>query len=46
MLSHLIAGNPVNNVPEEQFNRPEEFEKRLRYFLRMTGKGKRFGMVQ
>ncbi len=27
-------------------NRPEEFEKRLRYFLKMTGKGKRFGMVQ
>lgn len=22
------AGNPVNNVPEDQFNRPEEFEKR------------------
>lgn len=27
-------------------NRPQEFEKRLRYFLRMTSKGKRFGMVQ
>ncbi len=26
--------------------RPEEFEKRLRYFVRMTKKGKRFGMVQ
>jgi hypothetical protein len=23
-----IAGNPVNNVAEDQFNRPEEFEKR------------------
>jgi len=22
------VGNPVNNVPEDQFNRPEEFEKR------------------
>lgn len=27
-------------------HRPEEFQKRLRYFLKMTGKGKRFGMVQ
>lgn len=27
-------------------NRPEEFEKRLRYFLKMTGQGKRYGMVQ
>jgi uncharacterized protein YdeI (YjbR/CyaY-like superfamily) len=27
-------------------DRPEEFEKRLRYFLKMTAKGKRFGMVQ
>lgn len=27
-------------------NRPEEFQKRLRYFCKMTGKGKRFGMVQ
>jgi uncharacterized protein YdeI (YjbR/CyaY-like superfamily) len=27
-------------------NRPEEFEKRLRYFLKMTKQGKRFGMVQ
>jgi uncharacterized protein YdeI (YjbR/CyaY-like superfamily) len=27
-------------------NRPEEFEKRLNYFIKMTGKGKRFGMVQ
>lgn len=27
-------------------NRPEEFEKRLRYFCKMTGKNKRFGMVQ
>lgn len=26
--------------------RPEEFAKRLRYFVKMTGKGKRFGMVQ
>jgi uncharacterized protein YdeI (YjbR/CyaY-like superfamily) len=26
--------------------RPEEFEKRLRYFLKMTKQGKRFGMVQ
>ena len=26
--------------------RPEEFEKRLRYFIKMTGKNKRFGMVQ
>jgi uncharacterized protein YdeI (YjbR/CyaY-like superfamily) len=27
-------------------HRPEEFEKRLRYFIRMTKKGKRYGMVQ
>jgi uncharacterized protein YdeI (YjbR/CyaY-like superfamily) len=27
-------------------NRPEEFEKRLRYFIKMTAKNKRFGMVQ
>ena len=27
-------------------NRPEEFEKRLRYFLKMTREGKRYGMVQ
>jgi uncharacterized protein YdeI (YjbR/CyaY-like superfamily) len=27
-------------------NRPEEFEKRLRYFIKMTEKNKRFGMVQ
>lgn len=27
-------------------HRPEEFQKRLRYFIRMTGNGKRFGMVQ
>ncbi|MGE0059228.1 MAG: YdeI family protein [Dehalococcoidia bacterium] len=27
-------------------NRPEEFDKRLRYFLKMTKQGKRFGMVQ
>jgi uncharacterized protein YdeI (YjbR/CyaY-like superfamily) len=27
-------------------NRPEEFEKRLRYFLKMTKQGKRYGMVQ
>ncbi|GIL15370.1 MAG: hypothetical protein BroJett039_05430 [Chloroflexota bacterium] len=27
-------------------NRPEEFEKRLRYFLKMTWEGKRYGMVQ
>ncbi len=26
--------------------RPDEFEKRLRYFLRMTAENKRFGMVQ
>ena len=26
--------------------RPEEFQKRLRYFIKMTGKNKRFGMVQ
>lgn len=26
--------------------RPVEFEKRLRYFLKMTAKNKRFGMVQ
>ncbi len=26
--------------------RPEEFEKRLRYFLKMTAQNKRFGMVQ
>lgn len=26
--------------------RPAEFAKRLRYFVKMTGKGKRFGMVQ
>lgn len=26
--------------------RPAEFQKRLRYFIKMTGKGKRFGMVQ
>jgi uncharacterized protein YdeI (YjbR/CyaY-like superfamily) len=27
-------------------NRPEEFQKRLQYFIKMTGKNKRFGMVQ
>lgn len=27
-------------------NRPEEFEKRLRYFVKMTRAGKRYGMVQ
>jgi uncharacterized protein YdeI (YjbR/CyaY-like superfamily) len=27
-------------------HRPEEFEKRLRYFIKMTGKNKRYGMVQ
>lgn len=27
-------------------HRPEEFEKRLRFFLKMTGAGKRYGMVQ
>ena len=27
-------------------NRPDEYEKRLRYFLKMTKQGKRFGMVQ
>jgi uncharacterized protein YdeI (YjbR/CyaY-like superfamily) len=27
-------------------HRPEEFEKRLRYFVKMTRQGKRFGMVQ
>ncbi len=27
-------------------HRPEEFEKRLRYFLKMTREGKRYGMVQ
>jgi len=26
--------------------RPEEFEKRLRYFIRMTAKNKTFGMIQ
>ncbi|MGQ0550103.1 MAG: YdeI/OmpD-associated family protein [Armatimonadota bacterium] len=26
--------------------RPDEFEKRLRYFLKMTAQNKRFGMVQ
>lgn len=26
--------------------RPAEFEKRLRYFLKMTAQNKRFGMVQ
>lgn len=26
--------------------RPEEFKKRLRYFLKMTAKNKKFGMVQ
>lgn len=26
--------------------RPEEFEKRLRYFVKMTREGKRYGMVQ
>lgn len=26
--------------------RPQEFKKRLSYFLRMTAKGKKFGMVQ
>lgn len=26
--------------------RPEEFQKRLRYFIKMTAKNKRFGMVQ
>jgi uncharacterized protein YdeI (YjbR/CyaY-like superfamily) len=26
--------------------RPDEFEKRLRYFIKMTAKNKRFGMVQ
>jgi uncharacterized protein YdeI (YjbR/CyaY-like superfamily) len=27
-------------------HRPEEFEKRLRYFIKMTKQGKRYGMVQ
>jgi len=27
-------------------NRPEEFQKRLRYFIKMTGKNTRYGMVQ
>ncbi len=27
-------------------NRPEEFQKRLRYFLKMTRENKRYGMVQ
>ena len=27
-------------------NRPAEFQKRLRYLLKMTAKNKRFGMVQ
>jgi uncharacterized protein YdeI (YjbR/CyaY-like superfamily) len=27
-------------------HRPEEFEKRLRYFVKMTRQGKRYGMVQ
>jgi uncharacterized protein YdeI (YjbR/CyaY-like superfamily) len=27
-------------------HRPEEFEKRLRYFVKMTKQGKRYGMVQ
>ncbi len=27
-------------------NRPEEFRRRLRYFLKMTAQNKRFGMVQ
>jgi hypothetical protein len=27
-------------------NRKAEFNKRLRYFVRMTAKNKRFGMVQ
>lgn len=27
-------------------HRPEEFEKRLRYFIKMTREGKRYGMVQ
>jgi uncharacterized protein YdeI (YjbR/CyaY-like superfamily) len=27
-------------------HRPEEFEKRLRYFIKMTAKNKRYGMVQ
>ena len=27
-------------------NRPEEFQKRLKYFLKMTKQNKRFGMVQ
>jgi uncharacterized protein YdeI (YjbR/CyaY-like superfamily) len=27
-------------------HRPEEFQKRLRYFIKMTAKNKRFGMVQ
>jgi uncharacterized protein YdeI (YjbR/CyaY-like superfamily) len=27
-------------------NRPEEFEKRLRYFIKMTAQNKKYGMVQ
>ena len=27
-------------------NRPEEFQRRLRYFLKMTSQNKKFGMVQ
>ena len=27
-------------------HRPEEFDKRLRYFIKMTKQGKRYGMVQ
>ena len=27
-------------------NRPEVFQQRLRYFLKMTSQGKKYGMVQ
>jgi len=27
-------------------NRPEEFEKRLRYFIKMTAQNKKYGMIQ
>lgn len=46
---------PYNDAVEEALcfgwidgarKRPDEFKKRLKYFLKMTAKNKRFGMVQ
>ncbi|MDD5162695.1 MAG: YdeI/OmpD-associated family protein [Candidatus ainarchaeum sp.] len=31
---------------EDARKRPEEFKKRMRYFIKMTGKNKQFGMVR